>query len=298
MHEPLDEQPRRFYDGGTTDTPPDASQPPTIVLERTLQMAVEEFWMPRRIGYRDRHVGDLLVPADPERFVTDLTSVPSVFGWLVPRTGRHLPAALLHDGLVSGPGQPPAYLSAEGADIDRVEANRIFRDAMADTGTGVVRRWLMWSAVTTATCISGDGTGWPAAERWRRRLVALGTVLAVAVLGVLATLDLLDVRVVGVPGVPWMGDSSWWVELLTGAAGAVVVPFVLGLLWGRLWVAGVVLGISLALLLHVTAAVALLTLLYQGLERFVGRRPRLALAVAAVLLAAAVAVFVGALASP
>lgn len=259
-------------------------------------MAVEEFRMPRRLGYRDRHVGDLLVPADPATFVTDLTSVPSVFGWLVPRTGRHLPAALLHDGLVSGPGQGPSYLSTTGADVDRVEANRIFRDAMADTGTGVVRRWLMWAAVTTATCVSGHGTRWSTPERWCRRLVASGTVVVVSVLGLLATLDLFDVRVAGLPGVPWMGEARWWVELLTGAAGAVVVPFVLGLLWGRLWVAGVVLGIGLALLLHVTAAVALLTLVYQALERLVGRRPRLALLLGAAVFAAAVGVFVGALA--
>jgi hypothetical protein len=291
----LDGQPRRFYDGGTPAGAPDPGSPPTIVLERTLDMSAHEFRMPRRLGYRDRHVGDLLVPADPESFTTDLTSVPALFGWLVPRTGRHLPAALLHDGLVSSPGGAPSYLSAEGARIDRVEANRIFRDAMADTGTGVVRRWLMWTAVTIATMVLGTGTRWSSAQRWRWRLTALLTILAVAVLGVLATLDLFDVF--GVPGVPWMGARAWPVELLTGAAGAVVVPVLLGLLWGRFRVAGIVTGVGLALLLHVTAVVLVLTGLYQAVEWLASRRPALALVLAAFVTGLAAVLFVGALVS-
>ncbi|HET9500129.1 MAG TPA: DUF1353 domain-containing protein [Marmoricola sp.] len=289
-------QPGRFHDGGTSDEPPDPDSPPTIVLERTLTMPVDRFRMLRRIGYRDRVFGELLVPADPARFVTDLTSVPSVFGWLVPRTGRHLPAALLHDGLVSGPGQPPAYLSTEGADLDRVAANRVFRDAMADTGTGLVRRWLMWTAVTTATAISGQGTHWSAAVRWRHRLTALGTIVVVAVLGALATLDLFDLHVAGLPGVPWMGSRSWVVELLSGAAGAVVIPLLLGLLWGRSWIAGVVLGVGLALLLHVTVVILVLTALYQAVEWLATRHPALALGLAGLVVAVSAAGFLIALA--
>ena len=39
-------------------------------------------------------------PADDPEFVTDLTSVPQLLTWLVPKSGRHLPAALIHDAMV------------------------------------------------------------------------------------------------------------------------------------------------------------------------------------------------------
>lgn len=284
----------RFHDGGDLTTPPDPSAPPRIVLERTPERPPDEFRLLRRIGYRDRELGELLVPADPATFVTDLTTVPSVFGWLVPRTGVHLPATLLHDGLVHAEGAPD-YVSTEGHVIDREQANRVLRDALADSGTALVRRWLMWSAVTVATMVGGRGTRWTAGERLRWRVTALATIVLVAGLGVLATLDWFDVELAGVPGVPWMGAQSWWVELATGAAGAVVIPFVVGLAWGRFRLAGVVLGVALALLLHVTAAVAALTGLYRAAEWLVSRLPWVALVSAGVVLVASVAVFVAAL---
>lgn len=258
---------RRFYDGGTEEEPPDPGAPPRIVLERRIEGDREEFVMLRRLGYSDRHLGELLVPADPGRFTTDLTSVPSVFTWLVPRTGRHLPAALVHDELVDR--------------IDRVEADRVFRDAMADTGTGVVRRWLAWSAVTLATLWVAPPSGW-------LRVVPPATLLLVAWLGWCATWDLLDRDAPLAPRVPWIPEAAWPVELLSGAAGAVVVPLLLALLWGRFAVAGAVLGVGLAALLHVTAAVAALTLVYRAVEWLATRAPVAAAALAATVVVAAV----------
>ena len=43
--------------------------------------------MERRIAYRDRQLGELLVPRATATFRTDLTSVPALFTWLVPKTG-------------------------------------------------------------------------------------------------------------------------------------------------------------------------------------------------------------------
>lgn len=266
MDTPLHTQPRRFYDGGAPGGQPDPTSPPLIVLERTLDMPVDEFRMGRRLGYRDRELGQLLVPIDTATFETDLTSVPSIFLWLVPRTGRHLPAALLHDGLVRG-----SFTTAPGVTIDRERADLVFRAAMADTGTGLIRRWLMWTAVTLGTIFQNRGTNWSSAERWRWRLTAGGTLLLTAVLGVLATFDLFDVRVPVIGGVPWMGDRPWWVEIVTGAIGAIGIPLLLGLLWGRFRAAGMIAGVALALLLHVTAAIALLTAAYQLAERLVTR---------------------------
>ncbi len=286
---PVRPEPERFHDEGT-------AEPPRIVLERVvlervesgdLRVAPERFRMLHRIAYRDREYGDLLVPADLGSFETDLTSVPTIFTWLVPRTGRHLPPALLHDGLVHGRDEPPTYLSVEGHVLDRVAADRVFRAAMRDTDTGPVRSWLVWSAVTLSTIWRGSAS-WSPARHLRYRLAALGTLVVVAVLGVLATVDLFDV----IDGVPWMGDRSFAEELVGGLAGAVVVPLLLGLTWGRFAIAGVVTGVALAVLLHVTVALALITLAYQVAERLARRTPVAAVVIAGVVIAAHVVLVV------
>ncbi|GAA3661683.1 hypothetical protein GCM10022237_21960 [Nocardioides ginsengisoli] len=281
---PVVPEPERFHDEGSAD-------PPKVVLERIeegpVRRRTEAFRMLHRIAYRDREYGDLLVPADPATFETDLTSVPTIFTWLVPRTGRHLPAALLHDGLVHGPHEPPTYLSVEGHVLDRVAADRVLRTAMRDSDTGPVRSWLVWSAVTLGTIWSGS-TAWTPLRHLRYRATAVASLLLVAVLGVLATLDLFDV----IDGVPWMGDRPFVEELVGGLAGAVVVPLLLGLTWGRFAIAGVVTGIALAVLLHVTAALAVITLAYQGAEWVARRRPVAAVVVAGVVVAAHVVLIV------
>lgn len=277
-------QPRRFYDGGATgDGRPDPRSDPRIVLEWHLEDGVETFSMERAIAYDDRELGELVVPAGPG-FRTDLTSVPWLFTWLVPRTGAHLPAALLHDGLVGDAEGESSYRSTEGHVVARDRADRVFRDALADAGTGVVRRWLVWTAVTTATILLGSRS-WTTVQRWRYRVAAAATVAVVVVLGTLATLDLFDVAV----RLPWMGDRPWWSELVGGFAGAVAIPFLLGLTWGRLRVAGVVLGVLLAVLLHVTVALLLLTGLYQAAEWLARTSPAGAWIAAGVLVAAAAA---------
>ena len=294
MEKQLDPQIRRFYDGGAATGEPDPSAPPVVVLERTEGMDPDDFRMMRRIAYLDRELGEILVPTDPGAFTTDMTSVPSVFAWLVPRTGSHLPAALIHDGLVGSPPDAPTYLSKNGVDIDFEEANRIFRDAMADTGTGLVRRWLMWTAVTLAVMIQGDST-WTSAQKWRWRITAIGTLALLALLGFWSTADLLDIHVPLIGGVPWMGEGALWSRLLTGACGAIIIPLVLAQAWGRFRVAGMVAGTMLALLLHVTIAVAALTLAYQGAEKLWARAPKVALVLLGLVLVGAVVVFVGAL---
>ncbi|MFL6109373.1 MAG: DUF1353 domain-containing protein [Marmoricola sp.] len=295
----VDVEPHRFYDGGVDafddqpEVPPNPGSDAQIELVRiTTADGGEEFAMMRRIGYRDRHLGELLVPRATESFRTDLTSVPALFTWLVPKTGRHLPAALVHDGLVHPPDDV-TYVSTEGHVVLRPEADRVLRDAMADTGTGVVRRWLVWSAVTAATMLSGEGTGWSPGLARRYRWTVVGSVLAVVVLGVLASLDLFDVQASWLPSLPWMGDRSWPVELFGGLSGAVVVPLLLGLLWGPFRVAGCVVGVALAVLLHVTVALLGLTMFYQGLERFAAKAPRVAIGVGVVVAGAATGYFVG-----
>lgn len=277
---PQQERPGRFHDA--EDGP---GSDPKIVLEREVTEGVERFRMLRRLAYRDDEYGEILVPADVEAFRTDLTSVPALFTWLVPKSGHHLPAALIHDGLVDDTGEPD-YVSTDGHVIDRLGADRVFRAAMRDSGTRFVRRWLVWSAVTLATIWVGTAR-WSRSQHLRQRVAMVGSLLLVAALGILATLDLFDRGV----ALPWMGSEPWWLELAGGMAGAVVFPLLLSLTWGRLWVAGAVTGIALAVLLHATVLLGAITALYQGAEWLARRRP-LALLVAAATVAAAAAVLV------
>lgn len=238
--------PDRFYDPATGGR-----------MELQLEPEGARFKMLKPFGYQDpKHAEPFIVPADVAGFRTDLASIPWFFAWLVPGLGTHLPAVLVHDALVLKPGEAKAHI---GPDVDREEADRILRDAMASLGTPVVRRWLMWTAVTLATAFV------TLRPRLRWAPVVAGTLLVIGGLGVLATLDLLDIADV----LPWMGDRSWPIELATGGAMALLVPLVLSVLWGRLWKAGATAGVALALLLHVTAAVALVYGVYWVLERVV-----------------------------
>ena len=292
IRDPLDPKPRNFYDGGPFDGQPDPGAEPRILLERVVVHGKEQFTMGRRIAYRDRERGELLVPKDPATFFTDLTSVPTILTWLVPRTGEHLPAALLHDGLISRPGEPDNYLSTEHHAVDRVEADRVFRDAMADRGTGLVRRWLIWSAVTLGTIFGSNELEMGRPMQWRYRLTMAGTLLVVVYVGFCATLDLADADWPGFVQLPWMGDRDWWEELLGGAGGAISVPFLLGFLWGRFRVAGWLDGITVSLLIHVMIFLVALTVLYRATEWLTKRNAKLALGIYLLVVAIALGVFI------
>ncbi|MBA2694594.1 MAG: DUF1353 domain-containing protein [Ornithinimicrobium sp.] len=234
----------------------DAEDGGSLRLE-LLSVDGRDFSLLRRIGYRSKRYDEpFVVPADLETFSTDLASVPRVFTWLVPRIGDFLPAAVVHDALVD----EQDYL---GPPVDRAEADLIFREAMIGLGTGKVRAWLMWSAVTCATMWDG--------RRLVDRLALILLVGVVSILGGLATLDFLDVWDV----LPWMGQRPWPEELAGGAFFALVIPSALAATWGSQWPAGVIVGVALAFLLHVTVVLLALYLVYLGLERLVsGRRVR------------------------
>lgn len=235
--------------------PHNPGQPARIVLERTFESRREVFRLTKPIGYWDAEVGAVIVPDNLGRFDTDLTSVMRFFTWLVTTTGVHLPAALVHDGLIPGRSAGSSYVASQ--EIDRVTADRIFRSAMRDLGTTRLQRWLIWAAVATATMVSE-----PLRRSWRAWLAVALTVGVVLVGGTLATIDLVDCREV----VPWMADRPAWLEVLTGAVGAVVIPLVLSALWGRQWRAGVIIGVALALMLHVTLALAIVYAVFATLD--------------------------------
>ena len=226
-------------------------------MELSLQRVGDQFKIPHQFGYLDDHYDDpFIVPADAENFRTDLASIPWFFAWLVPGIGTHLPAVLLHDGLVVRRGEAKSHL---GPDVDREEADRIFRDAMLSLDTPRVRRWLIWAAVALATA-------WVAlTPRWLWRVLVVVTFGGVVAVGSLATLDLFDVWDV----LPWMGDRVWWAEFLGGAVSALAVPLVLSVLWLRRWRAAAIGGVALATLLHVTVAVVFVSGIYWLAEKIV-----------------------------
>ena len=128
--------------------------------------------------------------------------MPAVLQWIVLRYGQHTLPALLHDQLVDN-------------DLvhDRERADRIFRDAMGEQGVPIVRRWLMWAAVSIGTIVI--------TRRWK--LVPI----AVWVFGWAAlAFRLTPVRVVGRVGVQHPTGSRGG-----GRGRAVAGPPLLALLW-------------------------------------------------------------------
>jgi Protein of unknown function (DUF1353) len=246
-------KPARIGRSGFFD-PADPECDAQVLLRRIVDDGRELFELVRPIGYWHNEEGGIIVPANLAKFRTDLTSVPAWFTWLIPKSGLHLPAALIHDGLVLAAGEPKTYVA--GHDISRSTADQIFRDGMRDLGTNVVRRWLMWTAVTLASL-------WCCTHKWWFRVVISLEVGLIIVLGAMATVDLLSHKEL----LPWMGHRGFWVELVSGAVFAVIVPAVLCLLWGRWWRAGIITGLSLAGLFHITIALAIISGLFQGVER-------------------------------
>ncbi|MAT06137.1 MAG: hypothetical protein CL424_13945 [Acidimicrobiaceae bacterium] len=247
-----------------------------IVLERLPIQAgdCEEFRLHREVTYTTT-LDDgspftyTVPPADDPDWVTDLASVPQLLTWLVPTSGKHLPAALVHDALVDDPN------------IDRYHADALFRDGMGDLEVGFIRRWLMWTAVTLETVRRGADP--------LTKVRTFGSLLLILALGAAATVNLAtDVAVL-----PWMGSEDgvggFFVETAFGLAGAVVIPIVLGVLfWAPVRTAGVIAGVSIAVLFHAMLLVAGVYGFYRLLE---GTPRRLQQAVGIVLVLAATAVF-------
>ncbi len=245
----FDKQLGKFFD-------PDAPGNGWSIVLRHVEDTTQDCWyMEQRLGYRDQELGEIVVPRDKRTFTTDLTSVPQLFTWLVPRTGTHLAAALVHDALTppfSKPGTPDWELP--DAPVSQPQADRVFRSAMADLGTPFLRRWMVWAAVSVPTA-------WKVSKP--RALAGYVSLALIAVLGWFATLDLFDQG----EWLPWMRSEEWTRELALGGLFALIIPLPLALLWPKgTRTAGGIVGIALAALLHVTIAVGAVTFAYQFAE--------------------------------
>lgn len=157
------------------------------------------------IDVDDPEVEDRLRIVSPESLPdTDLASVPAPFRWWVNSYGLHTPAALIHDRFIGAEEEIRALKGVTEQQIDRY-----FRYMLGALGIGVVRRWLIWSAVAVRT-----------------RLVS-GLVLRV-LFGLWAVAMLIGLfltyRAI-------FEGGSWWLPLL--------LPLAAASLWGRQWGAGV-----------------------------------------------------------
>ena len=134
----------------------------------------------------------------PAGFETDFASVPTAFGWLLPRSGRYTKAAVLHDYLCK---------ESKAGRFDRDDADGIFRRTMRELDVPFLRRWLMWAAVASATT-------WLHRRHLLRRLFTARTVqiLLVAVPG--ATFFLVPFAVVTIWGALfWLAEAVAYVIL-------------------------------------------------------------------------------------
>ena len=104
----------------------------------------------RQTGDEDWVVtADLVYEGNRERFVvpagasTNFASVPKPCRWLIPMSGRHSKAAVLHDHLWRARPRVCTYAEADG----------LFRRALHDLDVPLLRRWIMWAAVRWVSLI-------------------------------------------------------------------------------------------------------------------------------------------------
>lgn len=192
------------------------------------------FTVPREVGCPD--VATHPCKDHARCFTTDLASVPGAFTWLVPRDGSHTPAAILHDALVRGAdeGEGSFYV---GPAVTREEADTVFREAMVHLEVPLLRRWLMWAAVSLATLWSSG--------RWWWRFLIVVTIAVLGVGAVLGSLDLYDIVDVELPGMPQDGMLVAALWLLAVSLAAALVTAVVWFPRSRL---GLVVGLGLVLL--------------------------------------------------
>jgi hypothetical protein len=103
---------------------------------------------------------------------TDFASVPKFLQWFAPHEGLWTAAAILHDYFCE--------VAIAAGLISARDADRVFREVMAELGVGRFQRWLMWVGVRLGALVSPvRRAGW-----WRDAPAVLG--LSVAALPLIA----------------------------------------------------------------------------------------------------------------
>jgi hypothetical protein len=180
--------------------------PARFVVE---QIANAKFAVPEGSGFQYNPPGSqhALVVTHATLPDTDFASIPRFMSWFVSRHGRHTPAALVHDMLVTD-DMPIA---------DRVQADREFLRMMDCLDVPPVRSRVMWAAVTVAT-------------RWKGNALAR---LGIVLWGLFAAGGVALLARGIVTGAPWQ------------IALALLAPIPASMLWGSQRPAGLIAGLAM-----------------------------------------------------
>ena len=210
----------RFYRPGSAD-------PAKWILER---IDAGTFRVTQQIEYLDCDGFTYAFPLDLAHNTTDFASIPFFLTWLVPRDGRHTPAAILHDSFIGGTeGEDYATTKPEG--VSDEHADYLFREAMRHAEVGFVRRWMMWAGVSLRTMALRRGTQ----KLSLVKIIPIGLILVgLAIAAALMELDVPDFQR-NHWHLPWFGDLPWYTEIWHGlvtigaasAMGAVVIGGIL-----------------------------------------------------------------------
>lgn len=114
-----------------------------------------------RPAHDGRPEKDYLAPSEP----TDLASVPQAFTWLIPKYGQYTKAVIIHDRLV------------RQSEPSRFESDEILRDGMRELGVPMLRRWLIWAAVSWLTVVLIVRAHLRIPASWPRLLMAVPLLL-------------------------------------------------------------------------------------------------------------------------
>jgi hypothetical protein len=140
------EQPRRWSwltATGRFSPLNEPGKPARFVVE---QISDTTFRVPEGLGFQNNPPdGEAMTVTHDNLPSTDFASIPRYMSWFVSRHGRHTPAALVHDELVT-----------DGMAFDaRKRADRVFLQMLDDLDVPPVQSRVMWTAVTLATRVRG-----------------------------------------------------------------------------------------------------------------------------------------------
>jgi len=208
------------------------------------------------------------VPSDVDDNTTDLASIPAIVTWLVPRDGRHTPAAVLHDALIGGRNGVD-YIASDGENVTDRHADYLFREAMSGLGVAWLRKWMMWAAVALRTLVMKIDPNGKSKPNLIRLVPVVVLVLVWAVAFAVMALDVPDVSRISLP---WLGDRPLIVEIGLGLAMVAIGSVLLAVLFGltlqsiRGVAAGAIAGVAIGFLALPMVASAIGFTMYVALE--------------------------------
>jgi len=162
------------------------------------------------LRYKGR-VDTFVVPTGSE---TDFASIPKIFQWLLPTSGRYTKPAVLHDYLCRNPEKAKCLVE---------DADGLFRRSMAELKVPFLRRWIMWTAVRWRSLLKSCFRAGPA-DLPQMLLVTIGPGLFVIVGGLVVLALLLGFLVIEVAAALVLALTQRFVPAVSRSTKRVVTP--------------------------------------------------------------------------